>query len=286
VLIGQVQDGSPADEAGLRRGDILVRFNGRTVHSASELSQAVRDQRPGERVRVSVWRNGSELPLRVTLASRPQEERGETGETPEAEPPDKDHPDVEAPEAPSPPDDVREQDRGHEFNFQLPDDQLERHIQMLTLRPRLGVELQDLDPQLGAYFDRPDGRGVLITRVQPDTPGDRAGLKAGDVIIELGDRKVDTSADLRRELSQKDEGPVRVTVLRRGQRQTLTARLEARESQRWLGTQPRMNVRRLHPQEDEDMRRQMDELRRQMDVLKRQLESMRQHMDQQGGQGR
>lgn len=282
VLISGVESGSPADKAGIRRGDILIRLDGKTVDSAADLVAAVRGRSAGDNVNLSVWRDGREVPLRLALGERREvvrerrvvREYGE--EAPKAPKPPK------APKAPKRMELRWHGDDGEEhIVIPMPDaDEIQRHMEMFTARPRLGVQLQDLSPELGAYFERPDGRGVLVTSVIEDTPAENAGLKAGDVIIELDGEGVDDAAELREELAEKEAGPVRVTVLRKGQRQTFTAELEERFAMSWTPGEGsrRMVIRGLGPEEQKELRRElqksMEELKREMAELKRELKDM------------
>jgi C-terminal processing protease CtpA/Prc len=278
VLIADVADGSPADRGGLQRGDILIRFEGNTMDSSEELSGAVRRSRPGDRVALSVWRGSREVPLRVELGEREDAtvERRIV----------RVYGDEDAPEAPAPPKapkhmELRWHDgeSGEPIVIPVPDaDEIRRQIEVVTTsRPRLGVELQDLDEELGEYFERPDGRGVLVTRVLKETPAARAGMKAGDVIIELDGESVDDADELRGALADHDAGAARITVLRRGQRQTLTAQLEESAApQAWrVGGEPRVMVRRYGPESRPELEKEMQELRREMDELRRELEALR-----------
>jgi S1-C subfamily serine protease len=71
ALVVQVQEGSPADEAGIREGDVITALGDRRVESAEDLLGALRAQRPGDRVDVTVDRNGESQTLQITLASPP-----------------------------------------------------------------------------------------------------------------------------------------------------------------------------------------------------------------------
>ncbi len=64
-------------------------------------------------------------------------------------------------------------------------------------RGRLGIIIQDLTPDLAEALDLSVDRGVVITQVEPESPAERAGLEAGDVITEFNGGAVDGSADLR-----------------------------------------------------------------------------------------
>jgi putative serine protease PepD len=71
AVIGSVASGGPADDGGLRRGDIVTALGGAQVSDAADLSSAVDDHKPGERVEVVVKRGGSTKKVTVTLTDRP-----------------------------------------------------------------------------------------------------------------------------------------------------------------------------------------------------------------------
>ncbi len=65
--------GAPAQKGGLRPGDVILRFDGSSIATASDLGQAVNTRKPGDTVKVEVQRNGSRETLSVTLGTRPNE---------------------------------------------------------------------------------------------------------------------------------------------------------------------------------------------------------------------
>src|SRR5215213_6631877 len=65
--------GAPAQRGGLRQGDLILSFDGRTIATASDLGQAVLTREPGDTVKVVVQRNGNRQTLTVTLGTRPNE---------------------------------------------------------------------------------------------------------------------------------------------------------------------------------------------------------------------
>jgi len=73
VLINQVLEGTPAQEAGLRNGDIVIAINNDSVSDARELTRRVGAYQPGERVSFRILRDGRERTVRVRLAERPGE---------------------------------------------------------------------------------------------------------------------------------------------------------------------------------------------------------------------
>ena len=62
--------------------------------------------------------------------------------------------------------------------------------------PRLGIQVQEMTPELRAWFQAPQTAGVLVTRVEPDSPAQEAGVQVGDVIVEAGGEALETPRDL------------------------------------------------------------------------------------------
>ncbi len=69
--ISQIVPGSPADEAGVRVGDIIAKVDGRAVTLSRPLSDVVSRYGPGDQVELTILRNGEEIELDVVLGSRP-----------------------------------------------------------------------------------------------------------------------------------------------------------------------------------------------------------------------
>lgn len=72
ALIGEVTPDSPADDAGIRDGDIVIAIDGNTVDGAAGLVAAIRDREPGDEVEITVIRDGETVTLTATLTNRPE----------------------------------------------------------------------------------------------------------------------------------------------------------------------------------------------------------------------
>lgn len=83
ALINQVEPGSPADEAGIEVGDVILEFEGMPIDRHSELPPLVGMERPGTEIELTVWRWGERRTLEVTLGERDPEaiERGSDGDS-------------------------------------------------------------------------------------------------------------------------------------------------------------------------------------------------------------
>ena len=76
ILVNSVVEGSAAEKAGIKAGDLLVKLGGAVIEETSDLQDAVRDLEPGKPTPVTVWRDGKSQDLSVTL---------EEGQKPKAE---------------------------------------------------------------------------------------------------------------------------------------------------------------------------------------------------------
>ncbi len=70
VLVQSVESNSPAEEAGIKSGDVILKFDGVGIKDMSELQEQVATKQPGEKVPVEIFRNGKRLTLTVTLRAR------------------------------------------------------------------------------------------------------------------------------------------------------------------------------------------------------------------------
>jgi C-terminal processing protease CtpA/Prc len=270
VLINRVVPGSPADRAGLQKGDLLVRVGSRVVDSPEALLRVVRAARVGQNVALQIVRAGKSQTLSAKLEGRSADENIEA-----PEPPDMDRDRVE----PAPME-GEDQDIGIPF----PDEGL---AMLQTMgRGRLGVRIESLDPDLGEYFGVKDGKGALVLEVVKDTPAERAGMKTGDVILRVGDHAVSGSEDLI-DAIRSSEGEVSLTVVRHGTKRVVEARLEKapRELRMrrgngpmdWSGDGKRVRMRIFDaPGGDRDeLRRELLDLRKELRDLRREIEGLK-----------
>lgn len=239
AIVREVVDGSPAEEAGLREEDVVLAWRGESVYSAAELQRLVRETPSGRQVRIRVLRDGE----RTTLTVTPGEEPGMARMlrrplSPEARA--RMHERMR---------DAREHWRQARERLEGLDDrlgELDEHIEdewsrdgdadSVRIRefrprapwgpdrPRLGVRLQELTPQLADYFGLGDREGVLVASVREGSPADSAGVRAGDVLLSVGGQRV--SGPERAARAVRDaSGEVELRVLRDGEERVMKVRL-------------------------------------------------------------
>ncbi len=74
ALVASVEDGSPADKAGLKAGDVLLTVEGKTIERSAEVPLVVAAVKPGSKVTFDVWRDGKKQTLAVTVGAMPAEQ--------------------------------------------------------------------------------------------------------------------------------------------------------------------------------------------------------------------
>lgn len=212
VGITQVIKDSPAEKAGLRKDDVILRLDGENITSVRKLNRLVSEIAPDQSVRVTVSRSGAEQELTATIGKRNNASTVQgwlSGEPRvwkwEGDPKVfKWEGDPKAFKFDGPP--------FERFGFDLDKDG--DLMFLLNGGRRIGVSTMQLNKQLADYFGIADGKGVLVTSVTEDGPAAKAGVKAGDVITAIDGEAVDSPGDISRAISRKKEGEVTLTVIR------------------------------------------------------------------------
>jgi serine protease Do len=204
VIVEDVQEDSPAQQAGIKEGDVVMEFDGERVRSVRQFRRLVEETAQGRSAPVVVSRGGQRMDLTVTPESRDFAGMLRGGEM------------HLGPDSPI----VRALPRMRELERITPE------IEVFTSgRVRLGVQIEDLTDQLETYFGVT--QGVLVTSVEKESAAARGGFQAGDVITAVDGTAVEDGSDLRRRLRRIDddrEFPVEISRDRKAM--TLKVRLE------------------------------------------------------------
>ena len=205
VLVRGVTENTAAAKAGIAKDDVIVEFAGEKVRSAAQLRRLVEETPPGRNVTLQVIRAGQAKTLSATM-----EEARESSLRPHAAP---------LPELPEPP------DVPDFFNFEIPPPGV------MVYKPgvSLGISGDELTRQLADYFGVKQGKGVLVREVVVGSAAEKAGLKAGDVVVKVNDTEVGSVGQLRRALPKVsgEKQKVTLTIVRDRREQTIGVELEA-----------------------------------------------------------
>jgi S1-C subfamily serine protease len=302
LVVNQVTRDSPADRAGLKKGDVILTYNSRTVTTPEQLRDMVRNATPGRSVALGIWRDGARKSLDVKL--------GDVADNSDDDSPDAPVPPTPpiAPKAPGSPHstkvwsddgDVRMWIDGRE----LTDDEIKARMQdmktkMKSLdgdmdgpgphvyvaprapsRGRLGVRIDELNDDMAQALGVTD-KGALVREVIEDTPAQKAGIRAGDVITRVGGDKVEDTDDLTRALRDR-QGKVSIELVRKGAKRTVDVDIPTRDtsSRGWTRIpEPGSGSwgfwkSKDSSDSDADLRREIEDLKREIQELREQMQS-------------
>jgi serine protease Do len=161
VEISRVEENSPAEKAGVKPGDVVLEYNGQRVEGMEQFGRMVRETPPGREVKLTISRDGKTQTLTAMLSTRKVRFQANF-------PPDFVMPEFRMPDIPQ--------------------------IYTATRSAILGVEAETLGSQLAVYFGVKDG--VLVRSVLDNTPAQKAGIKAGDVITKVDGMGVTAPSEL------------------------------------------------------------------------------------------
>lgn len=215
VVVEEVVEESPAAKAGIQANDVILSFADERVRSTEQLRRLVRETPAGRTVSAQVSRDGQTRSLQVALEAHEAHMFMPGMRVMRPEMPG--HPPM-PPEAPMPP---------QAFWVETP----ELDFQIYSRGPQLGISGDELTAQLAEYFGVKAGKGVLVREVLTGTAAEKAGLKAGDVIVKVDGDAVATLGELRRALRKKREGKqVSLTIVRNRAEQTISVELDQPQS--------------------------------------------------------
>lgn len=229
VGVREVVKGSPAERAGLRAGDVILRFDGEAVTSVRKLSRLIEESAPEHAARLTILRAGAEQEVSVTLASErqfvPTIENGVlSGALGGIDLADAQRFGEEW---------IKNSEKWRRQSEEMTkkfEDLQREHPGVFALGGgrRIGVTTAALGRQLADYFGVT--HGILVSSVETNSPAERAGLKAGDVITEADGQTVNDAGDLIRALAGKDGGKddseVTLTITRDGKQRTVRVKPE------------------------------------------------------------
>jgi len=196
--ITSVVPGSPAEQAGLQKKDVILEYQGTRIEGAMQLTRMVRETPPGREVALRTLRGGTVRPVKVKLSGNGGEEHERMFHRRIEIPP------IEMPE------------------IDLPDIPI---LESMPSSSRLGVSIENLGDQLGEYFGVKGGEGVLVRSVKKGSPADGAGLRAGDVIVKVDGDRISDASDLRSALRDHRGRTFPLSIVRERREQSVTVTL-------------------------------------------------------------
>ncbi|MBO1076252.1 DegQ family serine endoprotease [Roseomonas marmotae] len=162
ALVARAEESGPAAKAGVRNGDVILKFNGQDIREMRTLPRIVAETPVGTEVPVTVWRGGKEEQLKMTVAELPADQQAAATAAPE-------------------------QTR--------PGAAMELSGLGMKVSP-VNPELRE------RFSLRDDARGVVVTEVAPGSSAAERGISPGDLILEVQQNRVSTPQEVRDQLER------------------------------------------------------------------------------------
>ena len=205
VEVTMVDQDAPAGKAGLKEHDVILTMNGTSIESGAQLRRMIHETPAGRIVSLGVSRDGQPMTIKVQLADKHSEYAMA-------------HP------------------KAKEFHFEMPTippmpdvDIPSINMVVVTSSARSGLMVENITPQLGEFFGVKNGNGVLVRSVAKGSRAEKAGLRAGDVIVKVNDQPVHDTSDFSHAVKSRSGDSVNVGVIREKKEQNLNLTLPSRK---------------------------------------------------------
>jgi serine protease Do len=220
ALVGEVQPGLPADQAGIKSGDIIVDVDGTQIKTVRELQRKIAAFRPDQTVKIKVIRGGKEQTIEVKLAKLPdqaandprQQQRTPRRDDDRGTENDRgDRMDRGGEMRKDKKDRKERQSRQDRQDRQDRSDRMDRddRTSRETNLSQLGISVAPASEVAGA-----GQQGIVVTEVDQNGPAGERGLRTGDVIVEVGGKDVSATRDLNEAIAKARSEGKSVILLR------------------------------------------------------------------------
>ncbi len=165
ALVADVTKGGPADKAGIKRGDVIIRYNGRLIREMNELPFLVASTPVGKIVDVEVLRKGKKRVFKVKIGKLQEKEQKEA---------------------------------------------------MAEKTVKLGMRVEEINPELRQRFGITEKKGVVVVDVDRFSPAYEAGIRKGDIILEIDQKPVKDLNDYVKMINKYKKGDTILFLIKRG----------------------------------------------------------------------
>lgn len=165
ALVADVAAGGPAEKAGIKRGDVIISFNGKQIDEMNDLPFIVGSTPVGIKVDVDVIRNGRKKTCKVKIGELKEEKESQD---------------------------------------------------VAKAKPELGMTVQEITPQLAESLGLSQTTGLVVMQVERNSPAEEAGLKQGDIILEIDQVPAKDLEEFLSKIREYNKGDTILFLIKRG----------------------------------------------------------------------
>lgn len=208
--VTMVDQDAPAGKAGIKEHDVILSVNGTPVEGRAQLQRMIHETPAGRVITLGLSRDGQPMTIKVQLGDRSTALH-------------------------------MYKDYGKEYHVEVPPippippipsidlDVPNIGIVYVHSSMRSGLMVENITQQLGEFFGTKNGGGVLVRSVDKGSRGEQAGLRAGDVIVRVGDQPIRDTSDFTHALHSRNGASISLVVVRDKKEQNLTLTLPERK---------------------------------------------------------
>jgi serine protease Do len=247
VEVTLVDQDAPAGKAGLKERDVILTVNEAQVESVEQLRRMIREIPPGRMVTLGISRDGQPMKLKAQLASRRSA--------------------------------FTLANDGKAFKFAMPamppmpDMDIPVSVVVVHSSARSGLMVENLTPQLADFFGAKQGKGILVRSVDKGSRAEKAGFRAGDVIVRVDGNSIDDTGDFTHALHNRKDNTVSVGIIRDKKEQTVTLTLPEHKQSEVIDET--LEIPEIDAETRIDLRQVEDEIARIKPELERSAEELR-----------
>jgi serine protease Do len=253
VEVTMVDQDAPAGKAGVKERDVILTVNGTQVESVEQLRRMIHEIPPGRLVTLGISRDGQPVSIKAQLASRRSA--------------------------------FSVANDGKAFKFAMPampdmpvmpDIDIPVSVVVVHSSARSGLMVENLTPQLADFFGAKQGKGILVRSVDKGSRADKAGFRAGDVIVRVNGESIDDTSDFTHALHNRQDNKdntVSIGIIRDKKEQTVTLTLPEHKQSEVINET--LEVPEIDAETRIDLREAANEIARIKPELERSAEELR-----------
>jgi serine protease Do len=236
VEVTMVDQDAPAGKAGIKEHDVILNMNGTPIESKAQLQRMIHEMPPGRVVTFDISRDGQPITIKVQLADRRKQFAWVSPKMKDFHveiPQISIHPEIEIPQI---------------------------NVVVVRSSARSGLMVENITSQLGEFFGVKNGNGVLIRAVEKGSRAEKAGFRAGDVIVKINDQPVHDTSDFSEVMHSRESGPINVGVIREKKEQNLSLDLPPKKESGALIEEESFDEPLLNAEDELEMSEAQDEM--------------------------
>jgi len=214
-----VDHDAPAGKAGLREHDVVLKMNGQPVQGEEQIRRMLRESAPGKTVVLLISRDGQQMTITTQMANREAVERQAWEQhLTMPDPADGQGPATEASASSYAGAAAAGQNGGS--GVRAGNSFMGR---ILPMAPSYtGAMMEALNKPLAEFFGSPNGTGLLVRKIETNSPAAQAGMKVGDVVVRANTQAIASTKDWTKAIEASHGHPLSVIVLRDKKETTVT----------------------------------------------------------------